>query len=277
MKPTLRSLAFVVNQQKEGAVALSNEVAEYCRQQGVVVELTADYPLPDGFLRGHDACCVFGGDGTLLSTVPQATRNSVPVFGINQGKLGFLVTIGVSEALAQFKRLLAGEFVREQRSVLQCVTRSGSNGLALNDIVIKHRTMAPIVGLKVLADGELVSRFYSDGIIFSTPTGSTAYNLSAGGPIIHPTAHVVAMTPICPHTLTNRSIVLPHSVNLTIECAEQDPMPSVNVDGRLNLPGEGAFPLSIALLPEPLTLLQPPEHSHFQILRTKLHWGGKEI
>lgn len=277
MNSPFRSLAFIVNAQKAGAIDLAREVADYCRGERIEVAVTTDYPLPSDFLKGHDACCVFGGDGTLLSTVPQATRSGVPVFGINQGKLGFLVTIGVNEALQQFKRLLAGDFLREERSVLQCVTRTGSNGLALNDIVIKHRTMAPIVGLKVLADGEAVSRFYSDGIIFSTPTGSTAYNLSAGGPIIHPAARVVTMTPICPHTLTNRAIVLPHSVKLEIECAEQSPMPSVNIDGRLTIAGEGAFPLSISLLPERLTILQPPGHSYFDVLRTKLHWGDKEV
>lgn len=275
MSSQIRSLAFVVNAQKEGAVALAQEVAAYCRGVGIDVITTTEYPLPDDFLKGRDACCVFGGDGTLLSTVPQATRNNVPVFGINQGKLGFLVTIGVDEALHRIKRFLAGEFSRDERSVLQCQTSCSQTGLALNDVVIKHGTMAPIVGLRVFADGDVVSRFYSDGIIFSTPTGSTAYNLSAGGPIIHPSARVIAMTPICPHTLTNRAVILPHSVNLEIECADQDPMPSVNIDGRLTINGKGAFPLKVSLLPHTFTILHPPGYSYFDILRTKLQWGGK--
>lgn len=274
--PQIQSIAFVVNSTKPGAEPLARKLSAYCTAQGVQVKVTSEYPLPENFLQGQDACCVLGGDGTLLATVPQAIAFEVPVFGINQGKLGFLAMLEAREAPDYFPALLNGEFHLEQRSVLVCTTAEGQQGLALNDIVIKHATPSVLVGMKVYCDGELVTDYYSDGIIFSTPTGSTAYNLSAGGPIIHPCANVIAMTPICPHTLTNRSVIFSHTVKLTVECLHPGSSPAINLDGRLILPGENAYPLQITISDQQLNLLQPPRSSHFRILRSKLRWGGDD-
>src|SRR5262249_28113680 len=157
--------------------------------------------LPKGWLNGCDACCVIGGDGTLLGVARESARAQVPIIGVNRGSLGFLTTFSDDEALVHFAGLLGGAFHIDHPTMLDCSTRPGLHDLALNDVLIKDEVNLRLVRLEVVADGKLVTEYTCDGLIFSTPTGSTAYNLSASGPIVHPSAGVIAITPICPHTL----------------------------------------------------------------------------
>src|SRR5882757_2772140 len=215
MKP-IRKLAFVVNEEKAGAPELARELTIMARSAGVTFKSTTRFPLPRGYLRGCDACCVIGGDGTLLGVAREAVREQVPIIGVNRGSLGFLTTFSADEARAHFAGLLGGAYQIAQRSMLDCCTGPGSHDLALNDVLIKDEVNSRLVRLEVVADDEIVTEYTCDGLIFSTPTGSTAYNLSAGGPIIHPASEVIAMTPICPHTLSNRSIIFRHNVRLRV-------------------------------------------------------------
>jgi len=273
MKP-LRRIAFVVNAQKEGADQLARELATIARKCGVSFRRTSRFPLPSGFLRGVDACCVIGGDGTLLGVAREAALAQVPIIGVNRGSLGFLTTFSAEEARMRFPDLLGGGFRVDRRAMLQCSAKGSRPELALNDILIKDEKNSRLVRLEVHADGDLVTDYLCDGLIFSTPTGSTAYNLSAGGPIVHPGAGVIAMTPICPHTLSNRAIIFRDSVQLTVINRSPGARLFVLADGRHKLlPGKD-LPITISLAKRSVPLAQLPGYSHFAIVRKKLMWSG---
>lgn len=268
-----RAIAFSVHAAKPGAAAVADRLAAIAAQAGVLVRTTTDYPVPSGFLAGADAACAIGGDGTLLGLVEAALEHPVPVLGINLGKLGFMASSGATEAEESFRCLLTGDFEVQSRTVLRCEDATGRVARALNDVVIRGHTPR-LVHLEVRADGELVNEFSADGLIFSTPTGSTAYNLSAGGPILHPEVHAMALTPICPHTLSNRAVIFPAGTQLEVwpETADGEPL-LVALDGQTSL-GDGViFPLRIQIDRAAFPLAHHGPYRHFRLLRTKLGWG----
>ncbi len=270
----IRTLTFVVNDAKPGAAELAGKLDQLAQDAGVQTRSTIHHPIEDEALAGQDACCVIGGDGTLLGVVPQAVRLGVPVLGVRMGNLGFLATFSPEEALEKFVPLLEGAYQIENRCLLECSCPGNEPAVALNDIVIKGEDASRLVSLKVRAGGQLVTEYFCDGLIVSSPTGSTAYNLSAGGPLLHPDAKVVAMTPICPHTLGNRSVVLPGSTRLEVDWKQSGAHPQVKVDGYLTLrpAGNGEAPISISPAEKQLALLQSPGHSHFAVVRSRLNW-----
>jgi NAD+ kinase len=273
MKP-IRKLAFVINEEKEGAPELAHELAAIARSAGAKLKQTTRFPLPRGYLKGMDACCVIGGDGTLLGVARESAQERVPIIGVNRGSLGFLTTFSSDEARAHFADLLGGAFRIDQRAMLDCSIGAGSHDLALNDVLLKDEVNSRLVRLEVFADGELVTEYTCDGLIFSTPTGSTAYNLSAGGPILHPSAGVIAMTPICPHTLSNRSIIFRENVRLRVFNRSPHARLLVAMDGQRNLKVNARSPVEISIAKLRLPLAQRPDYSHFSVVRTKLKWSG---
>ncbi|MFA5056915.1 MAG: NAD(+)/NADH kinase [Opitutaceae bacterium] len=273
MQP-IRRLAFVVNEQKAGAADLAQVLMATARKAGVEFTHTAHFPLPENLLQGFDACCVIGGDGTLLGVVRAAAHAQVPVIGVNRGSLGFLTTFSAEEARALFAGLLTGCYRIALRSLLDCSTGPGQHDLALNDVLIKDEVNSRLVRLEVFAEQELVTDYYCDGLIFSTPTGSTAYNLSAGGPLIHPAAEVIAMTPVCPHTLSNRSIIFRQDVKLRVYNRMEQSRLLVAMDGQRNLTFCQGSPVEISISPFKLSLVQREDYSHFSVVRTKLQWSG---
>jgi NAD+ kinase len=273
MKP-IRSLAFVVNSEKPGAVELARVLVAAARTKGVTLKQTTRFPIPKGYLKGCDACCVIGGDGTLLGIVREAALNAVPIIGVNRGTLGFLTTFSPEEARLEFDSLLLGGFRVDNRTMLACSVAGGSQCLALNDVLIKDELSTRLVHLEVFADDELVTDYLCDGLIFSTATGSTAYNLSAGGPIIHPAAAVIAMTPICPHTLTNRSIIFKDNVQLRVHNRTVGTRVLVGIDGHTELKAATDEAINISIAKERLPLALKKDYSHFAVVRTKLKWSG---
>lgn len=273
MKP-IRKLALVVNEEKEGAPALARELSVIARAAGVTLKQTTRFPLPRGYLKGADACCVIGGDGTLLGVARESAAEQVPIIGVNRGSLGFLTTFSADEARAHFAQVLNGGFKIDHRTMLDCSTGNGVHDLALNDVLLKDEVNSRLVRLEVFADGELVTDYTCDGLIFSTPTGSTAYNLSAGGPILHPSAGVIAMTPICPHTLSNRSIIFRERVKLRVFNRSEGSRLLVAIDGQRNLKVSTQAPVEITIARRTLPLAQRPDYSHFAVVRTKLKWSG---
>ena len=272
--PPIHRLAFVVNEKKPGAADLARVLMAAAGRAGVEYTHTAHFPLPADCLKGLDACCVIGGDGTLLGVVREAARAQVPVIGVNRGSLGFLTTFSAEEARAHFAEVLAGGYRIAQRSLLDCSTGPGLHDLALNDVVIKDEVNSRLVRLEVFAGEELVTDYYCDGLIFTTPTGSTAYNLSAGGPLIHPAAEVIAMTPVCPHTLSNRSIIFRPDVKLRVFNRMEHSRLLVAMDGQRNLTFCQGAPVEISISPLRLGLVQRVDYSHFSVVRTKLQWSG---
>ena len=272
--PALQKIAFVVHQSKPGALALAQRLTALAKTHGVITQLTTDYPLPQDFLAGQEACAVIGGDGTILSTVAEAVRHQVPTFGINQGHLGFLASLAANDAADHFADLLKGQFTITHRPIIQAEFANRQKVLALNDVVIKHSHLTRMLTLRVRSNNEWVTDYTSDGLIFSTPTGSTAYNLSAGGPIIHPEIRVIAMTPICPHTLSNRSVIFPSHAVLEIQCEETHHQPNISLDGQIYTGPEKRFPIRMTLSETSFPLLQPSNTSYFKTLRSKLKWGN---
>lgn len=272
-KPFKR-IAFVLNQTKSGAFELLGHLRDIAERNGVETRETFEFPVPEGFLKGMDACCVIGGDGTFLSVASESTRWQVPLIGVNRGTLGFLTTYTSEEIEGLFPSILMGAYDLHSRGLLECYAHDNQADVALNDVVIKSASVSGIVHLNVFADDEFVTTYICDGLIFSTPTGSTAYTLSAGGPLIHPKSQVISLTPICPHALSNRSIILPDSVKLRVENASPNGPLVVAVDGQRNLSTSEESSIAIKLSSRSLLMAQKVDYSHFNVVRRKLKWSG---
>jgi NAD+ kinase len=271
----IRRLAFVVNHEKPGAAALARELVALARTVGVRrIKSVPARKLPRGFFKGYEAGCIIGGDGTLLGAVREAAAAGIPLIGVNQGSLGYLTSFSPDEARRCFGDVLLGRYQIALRTLLECRTGRGRHDLALNDVLIKAEENSRLVRLEVHADGELVTDYLCDGLVFSTPTGSTAYNLSAGGPIIHPGAGVIAMTPICPHTLSNRTIVFKDTVRLSVHNRTPGSRLLVAVDGQHNRAVVRGSSVEVRIARPRLGLVQQRDYSHFGVMRAKLKWSG---
>lgn len=256
---------------------IAQELANKTQETGSEHVICADYPLPAGLLEGFDAACVIGGDGTLLGIVPQAVAYGVKVLGVNLGKLGFLVTFSPEAIQEEFTSIMNGDFDLEKRNILCAKTADEQSMICLNDVVIKQTQVNRMMSLRVQADDDLVNRYDCDGLIFATPTGSTAYNLSAGGPILHPSLAGLAMTPICPHTLSNRTVLFPHPIKLTVDSEDQECSPQITLDGQPRFANATPFPLTIEVPGECIELVHGKEYSHFATIRQKLGWRERSI
>jgi len=226
-----------------------------------------------------DIIIVLGGDGTMLSVARLVGDRGIPILGVNIGALGFLTAIQKDELFEFLERVLSGECPVEERIMLTaCVYRHSeciAEYIAMNDVVVNKGALARIIDLDTYIDHTYVTTFKADGLIVSTPTGSTAYALSAGGPILYPTLNSIVLAPICPHTLTNRPIVLPDDVLIEIILKSQ------SEDVFLTLDGQVGFSLKMGDIVEvkksrfKTKLVIPCERDYFQILRTKLKWGER--
>lgn len=273
----IRTITFAVNSTKPGALEAARYLAGLAECEGVETKSSTDYPLPPDALLGQDLCIAIGGDGTLLGVLDAALESGAAVLGVNLGKLGFLATYTQKEAGDKLSALIKGNYSIADRSVLKCTTRQGESVYGLNDVVLKETEGRGLIRLKVSSNGNPVSEYHCDGLIFATPTGSTAYNLSAGGPIIGPRVSAIAMTPICPHTLGNRSVIFDNSSDITVVSGDSETCPRITVDGRVRFEPNGNFPIKITVAEKKFRLMQNPDHSHFAIVRGKLDWGDPAI
>ncbi|MCE5194269.1 MAG: NAD(+)/NADH kinase [Nitrospiraceae bacterium] len=226
-----------------------------------------------------DVVIVLGGDGTLLSVARLVCKNNIPILGINLGGLGFITEVQVSELHEVIGRLLSGQFQCEERVMLHAQLQREKKIIGeysvLNDIVINKSALARIVDLETYVDRKCVTTFKADGLIVSTPTGSTAYSLSAGGPILYPTIASIIITPICPHTLTNRPIVIPDNVLIEIVLKSSSEDVFLTLDGQVGMPLKKDDIVKIKKSLYTTKLLIPPDRDYFQVLRTKLKWGER--
>jgi NAD+ kinase len=218
----------------------------------------------------------FGGDGTLLSVARHAPKD-VPILGVNMGTLGFLTEVRVEDFPEVIERVLVDDFESEERVTFDVEVRGPGRDhrsyRVLNDATINKSALARIIEMRVTVGGQFVSSFRADGLIIATPTGSTAYNPSAGGPIIYPTMGAVVLTPICPHMLSNRPIVLPDDLEIEIGIATPNQEIFLTLDGQEGLPIAQNDKVCINRSPNPVTLVRTSKTSYFDVLRTKLKWG----
>ena len=240
----------------------------------------ADLPCAPGDALAAQAelIIVLGGDGTLLHAASLCNGREIPILGINLGTLGYLTEAPREQAFAMVVRALAGELPVSRRSMLAVEARRGAallqKSVALNDVVIAKGALARLTRLVASAGGRLASVYESDGLIVSTPTGSTAYSLSAGGPIVYPTLEAVLLTPICPHALTQRPLVLPAAMPIEIALAADAEM-FLSVDGTRGVELKQGDVVQVTTAPQRTLLLRNPEVDPFAILREKLRWGAR--
>jgi NAD+ kinase len=250
---------------------------------GLMPEATGRLVAPKSAVaRDVDMVLVLGGDGTLLSVADAIgeARSRIPILGVNFGSLGFLTEVTLPELHRSLEAAIGGHAYVEERMMLRAVTRRGGrtvhHSVALNDAVITKGARSRMIDLSVSVGDEFVTRVKADGLIIATPTGSTAYNLSAGGPIVHPTVDALLLTPIAPHTLTNRPIVIPATSMVRVQpnIAERDEI-FVTFDGQTEFQLRGGDEIEVGRSHDPLRLVRPSTRSYFEVLRTKLKWGER--
>ncbi len=230
-----------------------------------------------------DMLTILGGDGTLLHVADQASRHGIPVVGINLGDLGFLTEVAAEEMYQALEKILNGRVTIEERMMLKAELLDengeplGTSAFALNEVVIVKSSTEPMMRLGCWADQEYITTYKADGLIISTPTGSTAYNLSAGGPIAHAELRTILVTPICPFMLESRPVLLSPRTRVTTQLAPPSTDVKIMVDGRLGWTMRANDFLTVEAAAKPLRLISSPHKGYFTILRNKLNWGGRDF
>lgn len=225
-----------------------------------------------------DLIIVAGGDGTLLSAARDFAPAGVPLLGINQGRLGFMVDVHPDDMAAQLGRILAGDHVHEERLMLSASIERGGRRLgpfpAINEVVIRNQAAIRMLEFETWLGARFISQHRADGMIVSSPTGSTAYALSGGGPVLHPSLDALALVPICPHTLSDRPVVVGASEPVRIVLGGGEGTRAMfTCDGQTQETLDPGDAVEIARAPQPLRLIHPADYDYFSILRNKLHWG----
>lgn len=267
------------------------QLSLYLQERGLTVLLDAsstdslprhEFETVDRSQLGErsELAIIVGGDGTLLTAARTLAHHDLPLLGINLGRLGFLVDISPDEMTARLDEILAGRYQEEQRLLLHTtIFHEGeqvSASEAFNDVVVHKWEVARMVEVETYIDGRFLTTMRSDGLIVSTPTGSTAYALSGGGPILHPTLNAMVLVPICPHTMSNRPIVIDGDSHIEIVVTDSPHSHAqVTCDGQINLGLVSGDRICIRKHERAVRLIHPAGHDHFEILRAKLHWGEK--
>jgi len=290
----MKRIGIVAKQNKPEAIVLIQNLAEWLRSHQIEVYVDEQIgkflspspatsylnPVERKELPGHvEMMIVLGGDGTLLSVARQVWDRDMPILGVNLGGLGFLTEIHLEELYRVLERVVQGDFKTDERDVLKAsVIRKGEKVvefIVLNDAVINKGALARIIDLETTINGQYVTTFQSDGLIISTPTGSTAYNLSAGGPIVYPSLHTLIITPICPHTLTNRPIVIPDDVEVRALLKSKQQEVILTLDGQQGFSLEYEDVVEVKKAEGRILLIKSPYRHYFELLREKLKWGER--
>lgn len=283
----MRRVGIVIKRGRQQAIDVGRTLADWLRRQGLTPVVEDDAApilgVDEGFskvelLARSDLVVVLGGDGTLLSVARRQRERGVPIMGVNLGGLGFLTSVTIDELFPVLERVLEGHFHLDHRMMLEARFRDrvSPSWYVLNDVVVAKTAVARIMDVETAIDGEEVCVYKADGLIVSTPTGSTAYSLSAGGPIVHPGVGVIVLSPISPHTLTNRPMVLPETsvVHVSVRSADSQEV-LVSLDGQEAVSLHSGDVLEVRKAPIGIDLVQPPGRSYFAMLRSKLRWGER--
>jgi NAD+ kinase len=238
------------------------------------------FPNPAALARQSDLLLVFGGDGTMLRAVRESHDSPTPILGINVGRLGFLTAVSSEHLPEALRKIWDNDFTIEPRPLLAATVRCRGTTIqttALNDIVISHGAVSRIIELEVSVDGEALTRYRGDGLIVSSPSGSTAYSLSAGGPIVSPAASVFAITPICPHALSNRSVIIALKATVQVKVLSEQLEIIVAADGQMHATVGAGDLVTIHRARRAVNLLHLGGWSFFGTVRRKLHWSGSAV
>lgn len=262
----MKNAVVIYNKTKPHALTFYKKTIEYLNEKNIII-------LESKEINEADFMIVIGGDGTLLAASKRVIERSIPVIAINLGSLGFLTEIKKEEAFHTIDRFLDGNYFCEKRNYLE-VTLNNDVYYALNEMVLsKGGLNMRMASVNLYANEIYVTNYKADGVIISTPTGSTAYSLSAGGPIITPTLNAIAITPIAPHTLSARPIIVDGNTKLSFESVDKDRELHLILDGQINLTMNEQDSLEIKMSEKALYLVKPEERDYYQVLREKLKWG----
>jgi NAD+ kinase len=288
-KPHFQTVGIIGRYGDSAVSATIIELSDHLKRLGAQVlldegtaELVRDHKLEvasrQTIGKRCDLVVVVGGDGTLLNAARSLTDYDVSILGINRGRLGFLTDISPSQMGERLQEIMHGQFAAEDRLLLHTyIERDGehiSESTAFNDVVVHKWDVARMIEFRTYINDKFVHLMRSDGLIVSTPTGSTAYALSGGGPILHPGIHAVVLVPICPHTMSNRPLVIDASSVIRIEVSDHTRSPAqITCDGQINLGLVSGDRVIIRKKDLPIRLIHPHDHNYFDVLRAKLRWS----
>ncbi|TYO98244.1 NAD+ kinase [Geothermobacter ehrlichii] len=284
----MKRIGIYAKHNNRDAAALAGDVCCYLEERGCSIFLEDVLASALGREKGYppgaipslvDLVVVLGGDGTLISVARLIGELRIPILGVNLGRLGFLTEVACDETFPVLDRVLRGDFEVSSRMMLDAVVLRRGEAVGrfrtLNDVVINKGALARIIDMEASINGGYLTTFRGDGLIISTPTGTTAYNLAAGGPIIHPGLHCLAIAPICPHMLTNRPIIVSDEDVIRVEVKFQDEEVMLTADGQIGMPLAGGDVVEVRRSPCVTLLVKSPQRDYFEILRTKLLWGER--
>ncbi len=270
------------------AIKVAGELTAWLQERGIEVFLEKPLAEAMGAGPGHpssslpamvELIIVLGGDGTLISVARQVGSLRIPILGVNLGSLGFLTEVTLDELYPAVERVLQGKYTVSERMMLKAVIRRGGQEIGqyrvLNDVVINKGALARIIDMEAWVDDTYLTTFKADGLIIATPTGSTAYNLAAGGPIIYPGLHCLVISPICPHMLTNRPIIVADEAVIRVEVKFQDEDVVFTADGQVGMPLKGGDVVEVRRSKSLTRLIKSPSKDYFKVLRAKLRWGER--
>jgi NAD+ kinase len=286
--PTIKTVGIFSKPFAEAAAALVPKLIAWLRERGIEVRCDDETALYSGECEavereqvpeGCDLIIVLGGDGTLLSAARAIGRREIPLFPVNLGGLGFLTAITIDEVFPELERAFRGEHRIGRRTLLHAEVHRARETVAtydaLNDVVLTKAALARMTDLEAFVDDQFVCAYKADGLIVSTPTGSTAYSLSAGGPIIFPKVPCICLTPICPHMLTNRPVIVPETSVIQVISHGQDESVFLTIDGQIGEPLKENDLVVCHSSDFVLKLIRPPRMMFFDVLRQKLKWGER--
>ena len=286
----IRTVGIISRPRREDIARVVPPLIEWLRAHGVEVVCDSETGECIGPLTGQtrkreelpahsDLLIVLGGDGTLLSAARLAAARQVPILAVNLGGMGFLTTVPQDELYQILEEIFSEKHRVSERVLLEArIVRDGAvirRQIALNDAVLNKAALARIMDVVLRVDGEYVTTYKADGLILSTPTGSTAYSLAAGGPIVYPTVESFVVTPICPHTLTNRPLVIPDTAKIEIDFQSEDDAVFLTLDGQIGIELALGDHIVVRKAREQLRLVRPAKKTYFEILRSKLKWGER--
>lgn len=281
----MRTFALIPKRSQPEAIAMAEQVATWLQARGRAVVCESGGPVEgaspvsaEELAQCADLVVVLGGDGTLLHAARLLGAREVPILGINMGTLGFMTEWTREQTFAALERILAGDFSVERRTRLAVTVTRGERLLmsseVLNDAVINKNALARIAEVAAYVDDALLTMYKADGVIVSTPTGSSAYSLAAGGPLVHPAVSTMLVTPICPHTLTQRPLLLPDDRTVVLELCSDSEM-FVTLDGQSGRAIELGDKVTVRRSPTATLLVRPASATWYAVLRDKLHWGQR--